>query len=259
MKNKKPLKDRIALVTGASRGIGRAVALALARDGAHVVVAARTIGALEELDDEIRAGGGKATLLQLDLTKGDKIDQLGPTLFQRWGKLDILVGNAGILGPLSPLHHVTEDAWNQVIDINLTANWRLIRTLDPLLKRSEAGRAMFVTSGAASGKYAYWGPYAVSKAGLEALVKTYAHELEDTSVRVNLVNPGPVRTGMRAKAFPGEDPETLPAPVRAGAAVPGAGLAGVRLLRPRRQLPRLAEEARARRRVIALHVSSSEA
>ncbi len=212
MKNKKPLKDRLALVTGASRGIGRAVALALAQNGAHVVVAARTIGALEELDDEIRKGGGKATLLQLDLSKGDKIDQLGPTLFQRWGKLDIFVGNAGILGPLSPLHHVTEDAWNSVIDINLSANWRLIRTLDPLLKRSEAGRAVFVTSGAAAGKYAYWGPYAVSKAGLEALVKTYAHELADTPVRVNLVNPGPIRTAMRAKAFPGEDPRTLPAP-----------------------------------------------
>ena len=212
MKNKKPLKDRLALVTGASRGIGRAVALALAQAGAHVVIVARTIGALEELDDEIRTGGGKATLLQLDISKGDKIDQIGPTLFQRWGKLDIFVGNAGVLGPLSPLHHVTEDAWNQVIDINLSANWRLIRTLDPLLKRSDAGRAVFLTSGAATGKYAYWGPYGVSKAGLEALVKTYAHELEDTSVRVNLVNPGPVRTGMRAKAFPGEDPDTLPAP-----------------------------------------------
>jgi NAD(P)-dependent dehydrogenase (short-subunit alcohol dehydrogenase family) len=212
MKNKKPLKDRLALVTGASRGIGRAVALALAQNGAHVVIAARTIGALEELDDEIRKGGGKATLLQIDLSKGDKIDQLGPTLFQRWGKLDIFIGNAGILGPLSPLHHVTEDAWNSVVDINLSANWRLIRTLDPLLKRAEAGRAVFVTSAAATGKYAYWGPYAVSKAGLEALVKTYAHELEDTPVRVNLVNPGPTRTAMRAKAFPGEDPGTLPAP-----------------------------------------------
>ena len=212
MKNKKPLKDRLALVTGASRGIGRAVALALAQNGAHVIVAARTIGALEELDDEIRKGGGKATLLQMDLSKGEKIDQLGPTLFQRWGKLDIFVGNAGILGPLSPLHHVTEDAWNSVIDINLSANWRLIRTLDPLLKRAEAGRAVFLTSAAATGKYAYWGPYAVSKAGLEALVKTYAHELADTPVRVNLVNPGPVRTAMRAKAFPGEDPSTLPAP-----------------------------------------------
>jgi NAD(P)-dependent dehydrogenase (short-subunit alcohol dehydrogenase family) len=150
MKNKKPLKDRLALVTGASRGIGRAVALALAQAGAHVVIVARTIGALEELDDEIRTGGGKATLLQLDISKGDKIDQIGPTLFQRWGKLDIFVGNAGVLGPLSPLHHVTEDAWNQVIDVNLSANWRLIRTIDPLLKRSDAGRAVFVSSGAGS-------------------------------------------------------------------------------------------------------------
>lgn len=212
MKNKKPLKDRLALVTGASRGIGRAVALALAEQGAHVVAAARTVGGLEELDDEIRARGGKATLLQLDLREGAKIDQLGPTLFQRWGKLDILVGNAGILGPLSPLPHVTEDAWNQVIDVNLTANWRLIRTLDPLLKRAEGGRAVFLTSGSASGKYAYWGPYAVSKAGLEALVKTYAHEVANTPVRANLINPGGVRTQMRAKAFPGEDPDTLPGP-----------------------------------------------
>ncbi len=212
MKNKKPLKDRLALVTGASRGIGRALALALAQAGAHVVIVARTIGALEELDDEIRTGGGKATLLQLDISKGDKIDQIGPTLFQRWGKLDIFVGNAGVLGPLSPLHHVTEDAWNQVIDVNLSANWRLIRTIDPLLKRSDAGRAVFLSSGASNGKYAYWGPYAVSKAGLEALVKTYAHELADTNVKVNLVNPGPTRTAMRAKAFPGEDPKKLPAP-----------------------------------------------
>ncbi len=212
MKTKKPLKERLALVTGASRGIGRAVALALAEQGAHVVITARTVGGLEELDDEIRAEGGKATLLQLDLRNGEKIDQLGPTLFQRWGKLDILVACAGILGPLSPLHHVTEDAWNAVIDINLSANWRLIRTLDPLLKRAEAGRAVFATSGESSGKNAYWGPYAVSKAGLETLVKTYAHELADTPVRANLINPGAVRTQMRAKAFPGEDPKTLPTP-----------------------------------------------
>ena len=212
MKTKKPLKDRLALVTGASRGIGRAVALALAQRGAHVVITARTVGGLEELDDEIRAAGGKATLLALDLRHGDKIDQLGPTLYQRWGKLDILVACGGILGPLSPLHHVTEDAWDAVIDINLSANWRLIRTLDPLLKRAAAGRAVFATSGAASGKYAYWGPYAVSKAGLETLVKTYAQELADTPVRANLINPGGVRTQMRAKAFPGEDPKTLPTP-----------------------------------------------
>lgn len=212
MTEAKTLDGRLALVTGASRGIGRAVAIALAKEGAHVVIAGRTKGALEELDDEIAGIGGKATLLELDLRAGAKLDQLGPTLFQRWGKLDILIGNAGILGPLSPLPHVTEDAWKSVIDINLTANWRLIRTLDPLLQRSDAGRAIFVSSGAASGKYAYWGPYAVSKAGLETLVKTYAQEIQNTNVRANLINPGATRTAMRAKAFPGEDTSTLPTP-----------------------------------------------
>lgn len=168
----KRLEGRIALITGASRGIGRAVALAFAREGAHVVLLARTQGALEELDDEVREQGGTATLLPLDLRNGEKLDGLGPTLYQRWGRLDILVGNAGILGPLSPLGHITTDAWMDVMNINLNANWRLIRTCDPLLRRSDAGRAIFVTSGAASGNHAYWGPYAVSKGGLEALVKT---------------------------------------------------------------------------------------
>ncbi len=213
MTPKTSFKDRLALITGASRGIGRAVALELARQGAHLIITARTSGALEELDDEIRTFGAKATLLTLDLSDGAKIDQLGPTLYQRWGKLDILIGNAGILGPLSPLNHVTEDAWNAVLDINLTANWRLIRALDPLLKRSDAGRAVFTTSsGAASAKRAYWGPYGVSKAGLETLVKTYALEVQSTPVRANLVYPGAIRTEMRAKAFPGEDPKTLPTP-----------------------------------------------
>ncbi len=216
MSTAKRLKDRIALVTGASRGIGRAVAVALAREGAHVIVTGRSTGALEDLDDEIRAAGGAATLLQLDLRKGDRVDQLWPTIFQRWGKLDILVGNAGMLGPLSPLAHVTETAWTAVIETNLTANWRLIRTLDPLLQRSDAGRAVFVTSGASTGKNAYWGPYAVSKAGLDALVRTYAHEVATTKVRVNIVNPGPTRTQMRAKAFPGESPESLPHPSELG-------------------------------------------
>jgi NAD(P)-dependent dehydrogenase (short-subunit alcohol dehydrogenase family) len=206
------LADRLALVTGATRGIGRAVALAYAREGAHLILVGRTAGALEEVDDEIRALGGSATLLTLDLRSQDKIDALGPTIFQRWDKLDILVGNAGILGPLSPLGHVTADAWNEVLEINLTANWRLIRTLDPLLRRSEAGRAIFVSSGAATAPRAYWGPYAASKAGLEALVKVYADEIANTAVRVNLINPGPTRTGMRAKAFPGEDPAALKPP-----------------------------------------------
>lgn len=201
--------DKLALVTGASRGIGRAVAKALAREGAHVILAARREGSLEDVDDEIRAVGGSATLVKLDLGAGDKVDSLGPTIYERWGKLDILVANAGLLGPLSPLPHISDDAWNNVISVNLTANWRLIRTLDPLLRHADAGRAVFVSSGASAAKRGYWGPYAVSKAGLEALVKTYAHEIANTNVRANLVNPGPVRTEMRQQAFPGEDPMTL--------------------------------------------------
>jgi NAD(P)-dependent dehydrogenase (short-subunit alcohol dehydrogenase family) len=206
------LAGRLALITGATRGIGRAVALAFAREGAHLILVGRTSGALEEVDDEVRSLGGNATLLTLNLKHHDKIDALGPTIFQRWGKLDILVGNAGILGPLSPLGHITADAWSEVLEINLTANWRLIRTLDPLLRRSDAGRAIFVSSGAAVAPRAYWGPYAASKAALEALVRVYAHEVENTPVRVNMLNPGPIRTGMRAKAFPGEDPNTLRTP-----------------------------------------------
>jgi NAD(P)-dependent dehydrogenase (short-subunit alcohol dehydrogenase family) len=206
------LAGRLALITGATRGIGRAVALAFAKEGAHLILVGRTSGALEEVDDEVRLLGGNATLLTLNLKHHDKIDGLGPTIYQRWGKLDILLGNAGVLGPLSPLGHVSADAWGEVMEINLTANWRLIRTLDPLLRRSEAGRAIFVSAGVALAPRAYWGPYAVSKAGLEALVKVYASEVENTSVRANLVNPGPTRTGMRAKAFPGEDPHSLKTP-----------------------------------------------
>jgi NAD(P)-dependent dehydrogenase (short-subunit alcohol dehydrogenase family) len=206
------LTGRTALVTGASRGIGRAVALALAREGAHVVIAARTVGALEELDDEIQAIGASATILQLDLKKLEKIDQLGPALYERWGKLDIVVGNAGYLGALTPVSHTTEPIWNDVMTTNLTANFRLIRTLDPLLQRSDAGRAVFLTSGAAAKATAYWGVYAVSKAALETLVSTYASELATTSVRANLFDPGIAATAMRAKAMPGEDPATIPQP-----------------------------------------------
>lgn len=205
-------QDRIALVTGASRGLGRAMAVALAREGAHVIVSARSGGALEEVDDEIRAAGGRATILRLDLRAGDKVDQLGPLLFQRWRKLDILVAAGGILGPLSPLPHISADAWQSVFDINVHANWRLIRTLDPLLKLSDAGRALFVTSDAARADTAYWGPFAASKAALEALGKTYAQEVANTAVRVNLLDPGPMRTGLRAKAFPGEDKAHLADP-----------------------------------------------
>ncbi len=210
--SEKRLSGKIALVTGASRGLGRAIALALAREGAHVIISGRTTGALEELDDEINKLGGKATILGLDLSKGDKLDQLGPSLFQRWQHLDIFVANAAILGPLSPLAHVTADAWASVLDTNLTANWRLIRTLDPLLQKAEAARVIFVTSRAAHGRNAYWGPYAIAKAGLEALAATYAAEVESTPIRVAVLDPGGIRTGMRSKAFPGEDPNTLPSP-----------------------------------------------
>jgi NAD(P)-dependent dehydrogenase (short-subunit alcohol dehydrogenase family) len=213
------LTSRIAVVTGASRGIGRATALALAKAGAHVVAVARTEGGLVELDDEIRATTGhSATLVPLDVTDFDGLDRLGAALFERWKRLDILVGNAGLLGPLSPLGHVRPKDFEKVMAVNLTANWRLIRSLDPLLRLSDAGRAVFVTSGAARRFRAYWGPYAISKAALEALTATYAAECEGTAVRVNLFNPGPIRTRMRAEAMPGEDPETLQPPE---AVVPG--------------------------------------
>ncbi len=206
------LAGRIALVTGASRGIGAAVAKRFAAEGAHVILVARTVGGLEEVDDAIRAGGGSATLVPFDLTEGIKIDELGARLYQRFGKLDILVGNAGQLGILTPLSHLDPPVWDQVLAVNVTANWRLIRSMDPLLRRSDAGRAVFVTSGVARGVFPYWGPYAVSKAALETLVKTYAAEVAEFGVRANIVSPGIVRTGMRAQAMPGEDPMTLPPP-----------------------------------------------
>ena len=209
----KPLQDRIALVTGASRGIGRAAALAFAEAGAHVVAVARTQGALEELDDEIRArGGDPATLVPLDLKDMEALDRLGAALHERWGKLDVLFGNAGIVGDLTPLGHVDPKTWDTLMAVNVTANWRLIRSLDPLLRASDAGRAIFVSSGAAHKCTAYWGPYSVSKAALEALARTYAAETVETPMRVMLVNPGPLRTRMRASAMPGEDPETLRTP-----------------------------------------------
>lgn len=203
---------RIAFVTGATRGIGRAAAVALAKSGCHVILSGRTVGALEEVDDEIRAEGGTASILKLNLMNAEKLDALGPSLYERWQKLDVLVAAAGVLGRLGPLTHLPDEIWNETLAINLTANWRLIRTLDPLLRRSEAGRALFLSSGAARRNRAYWGPYSVSKAGLDALVKIYAHELEETPARANLLDPGATRTKMRAKAFPGEDPETLKTP-----------------------------------------------
>jgi NAD(P)-dependent dehydrogenase (short-subunit alcohol dehydrogenase family) len=207
-----PLSNRIALVTGASRGIGAATALALAKAGAHVVAVARTVGGLEELDDKIRTAGGSATLVPLDVTDTAGIERLAGALGQRYHRLDILVGNAGIVGPSSPLDHVEPKAWDSVVAINVTANWNLIRFFDGLLRKSDAGRVVFVTSGAASNARAYRGPYSMSKAALDALARTYAAETASTNVRVNLFNPGPTRTKMRATVMPGEDPMTLPTP-----------------------------------------------
>ena len=212
MTGDKRLSGRIAVVTGASRGIGAAAAKRLAAEGAHVVLVARTVGGLEEMDDAIKSVGGSATLVPLDLRELDRVDSLGPSLYQRFGKLDILVGNAGLLGTLGPLSHHDPKLWDQVLAVNVTANWRLIRTLEPLLRRADAGRAIFVTSGAAHKALPFWGAYATSKAALEAMVKSWAAELEKTNVRINLVSPGPVRTAMRAEAFPGEDPASLRPP-----------------------------------------------
>lgn len=206
------LTNRIALITGATRGIGAAVARRFAHEGAHVIAVGRNVAALEELDDEIKKQGGAATLVQLDLLETDKIEMLAQSIAQRFGKLDILVGNAGILGELSPIAHSNAEDWDKVMAINVTANFHLIRCFDTLLKISENPRAMFVSSGVTRGAHAYWGPYAVSKSALEKMVETYAAENAKTPLRVNLIDPGAVRTKMRAKAFPGEDPQSLPHP-----------------------------------------------
>lgn len=207
-----PLASRIALVSGASRGIGYATARALAKAGAHVIAVARTQGGLEELDDDIRKDGGSATLVPLNLTDFDGIARLGAALNERHGKLDILVGNAGIAGPSSPLGHIELKPWQDVMAVNVTANFQLIRCMEPLLQQSDAGRAVFVTAGAAGKGNAYRGPYATSKAALDTLVRCWANETATTGIRVNLFNPGPVRTRMRAIVFPGEDPNTLDTP-----------------------------------------------
>ena len=201
------LAGRLALVTGASRGLGAAAALAFAAEGAHCVLVARTVGGLEELDDRIKAAGGSATLVPLDVTDGPGIDRLGAALYERFGRLDVLLGNAAILGVLSPIGHIDPAVFERVMAVNVTANWRLIRSLDPLLRRSDAGRAIFVTSGASRQAVPYWSAYAASKAALDMLVMTYAAEVAHTAVRVNLYNPGPMRTAMRAQAFPGEPVE----------------------------------------------------
>jgi NAD(P)-dependent dehydrogenase (short-subunit alcohol dehydrogenase family) len=208
----KPLHSRIALVTGASRGIGYATALKLARAGAHVVAVARTQGGLEELDDAVRAEGGTTTLVPLDVTDSDGIARLGAALNERHGKLDILVGNAGIATTSSPLGHTDPKFWDRSIAINLTANFQLIRCMEPLLQKSDAARAVFITSGVAHKATAYMGAYAATKAGLETLARVWANETQNTSLRVNLFSPGPIRTRMRAAVMPGEDPSTLDTP-----------------------------------------------
>lgn len=210
----KRLEGRLALVTGASRGIGRAVALAMAAEGADIIAIARprSQAALESLDDEIRALGANCTLVPFDLKDHDAIDRLGGSIYERWGKLDIFVGNAGILGPLSPLGHIPPKEFQELLDINVTANYRFVRSLDPLLKASDAGRAIIVSSGSNGKDKAYWGGYMMSKAAVENMALTYANENKQTAVTSNVINPGPIRTTMRAKAVPGENPETLPAP-----------------------------------------------
>lgn len=206
------LSGRLALVTGASRGIGYFLAKHFAAAGAHVVAVARTQGGLEELDDEIRAAGGAATLVPLDVTDHPGIDRLGAAIFERWGKLDILAANAGVLGTISPIGHVEPKVFDRVMAVNVTATWRLIRSMDPLLRLSDAGRAIILSSGAAHSCKAFWGPYAASKAAVEALARSWAHETQNMKLRVNSVNPGATRTAMRAQAMPGEDPQTLPTP-----------------------------------------------
>ncbi|MGB3455649.1 MAG: SDR family NAD(P)-dependent oxidoreductase [Litorimonas sp.] len=209
----KPLDGRITLVTGASRGIGYAAAKALAAAGSHVVALARTQGSLEALDDEITAAGGTCSLVPMDLREMDNIDRLGGLLNERYGRLDGLLCNAGVLGDITPANHVTPKDWMQILDVNMTAPYRLIRSLDPLLRESEAGRAVFVTSSVARAPRAYWGAYAASKAGMEVFVRSWAEEVEDVSnIRANLLNPGGTDTQMRAKAVPGEDRSTLPKP-----------------------------------------------
>lgn len=206
----KSLEGKVALITGASRGLGFATALHLAKAGAHIIATARTKGGLEELDDAVKAAGSTATLVPMNITDLDAIDRLGAAIFERHKKLDVLIGNAGTLGKLTPLAHVEPKVWDEALTINLTSNYRLIRSMDALLQAAPAGRAVFITSGLAYKCFPYWGTYSIGKAALEALMKTYAAEVATTNMRVNCFSPGPTRTKMRATAMPGEDPETLP-------------------------------------------------
>jgi len=212
MQSMTSLEGRIALVTGASRGIGYWTALALAREGAHVIAVARTTGGLEELDDAIQADGGSATLVPMDLTDLPAIDRLGGAIHERWGKLDILVANAAVLGTISPVGHVEAKVFDKVMAVNVTATWRVIRSVEPLLLKSDAGRALILSSGVAHSARAFWGPYAASKAAVEVLARVWAAETEKSALTVNSVDPGATRTAMRAQAMPGENPETLPHP-----------------------------------------------
>jgi NAD(P)-dependent dehydrogenase (short-subunit alcohol dehydrogenase family) len=213
----RPLEGRVALVTGATRGIGAAVARRFAAEGAHVVLVGRTVGALEEIDDAIKAGGGRATLVPLDLTDFDRIDQLATVLHERYGRLDILVGNAAVLGSIGPMGHMTPADFQTVLDVNLTANWRLIRAFDAMLRLAPAGRALFSTCIVGREPTAYWSAYALSKAALEMMALTWSAELEKTNVKVALIDPGPVRTGLRRKVFPGEAPSDSATPDAAAA------------------------------------------
>jgi len=226
------LTGSVALVTGASRGIGAATAVALARLGAHVVITARTQGGLEETDDAIRAVGGSATLLPLDLAEGGQVDAIGPSIHQRFGRLDVLVHNAGALGRLTPVAHILANDWAEAIAVNLSAAWHLIRTCDPLLRNAAAGRAVFVTDARAREPKAYWGIYGATKAAMEHLVLTWADEVRTTRLRVNLFDPGVVATRLRANAMPGEDQSTLAqpedvAPMLAALCLPGEQRHGV--------------------------------
>lgn len=227
MTEKLDLQGRVALVTGASRGIGYHVARELAAAGAHVIAVARTVGGLEELDDEIQAAGGQATLVPLDLTDMPGIDRLGGAIFDRWGKLDILVANAGILGIIAPIGHVEAKVFDKVMATNVTATWRLIRSVDSLLRKSDAGRAIVMTSDLAARPRAYWGPFAASKAAVEAMVRSWALETQNSALRVNLVDPGPTRTAHRALAMPGEDPKTIPHPSEIAARIAALASASV--------------------------------
>jgi NAD(P)-dependent dehydrogenase (short-subunit alcohol dehydrogenase family) len=206
----KRLAGKVALVTGASRGLGYATALHLASEGAHIIATARTKGGLEELDDAVKAAGSSATLVPMSITDYDAIDRLGAAIFERFKKLDILIGNAGTLGKLTPIAHIDQKVWDEALAINVSSNYRLIRSMDTLLRAAPNGRAIFVTSGLAYKCSPYWGTYSIGKAALEALMKTYAAEVATTNMRVNCFSPGPTRTKMRATAMPGEDPETLP-------------------------------------------------